>query len=108
MRAYGIPAEYRPKRDEQKCFGIDFDDTYTAAPDAFDGFIKSLIGGGHDVYFVTYRDGGVEDILSVADKLGIGVIATDGEQKISATESLGITVDIWVDDRPELIIEATQ
>ena len=100
-----MPQEWSPRRPGEVRYGIDFDDTYTTCPAAFDAFIIALKAAGHTPYFVTFRDGGIDDIIHHADRLGIGLVATDGQKKHEAMEDCGVTVDVWIDDMPWLIYE---
>lgn len=78
---------------------IDYDNTYTAAPALWTGFINGALYGGHDIAFVTVcpRRG---DISEAAVRHGISVFFTEGEQKQSFCERIGWVPDIWIDDDP--------
>jgi hypothetical protein len=104
MRAHNLPP-YRPKRDGERAFGVDYDHTYTVCPAEFDGFIRQLLALGHRVYFITYRNADDCDaVILAADALGIGMLATGGQKKRAAAEAHGIFVDVWIDDTPEFIV----
>ena len=83
---------------------LDYDDTYTAAPEIFNEVVHLFCNreAGHQVVFVTYRDKdrrqGNADIEEDAERLGLDIIYTDGKQKKEL-----ISADIWIDDKPELI-----
>lgn len=101
--AHNVP-EYSPK-GESKYFGIDYDDTYTVCPDVFQEFIAALKDRGHKAYFVTFRTAELfGPVIQEANKLGIPAIATEGVGKREATEALGVFIDVWVDDMPDLIV----
>lgn len=85
-------------------FALDYDDTYTAAPEVFKGFVSLLKMVGHEVCFVTYRHalyGNNDDICCDAESLGIEIVFTNGRQKEHVFKA-----DIWIDDRPETIVSA--
>lgn len=102
--AHKIP-DWAPKGDT-KDVGLDYDDTYTAAPGPFGEMVRAMQREGHRVYFVTYR--GADEfgpVIKVADMLGIAAVATDGAPKMRTMDNLGVSIDIWIDDMPELIFE---
>ena len=80
---------------------LDFDDTYTADPVLWKLFVDSCIARGHDVKFVTYRDGryGNHDIEYASECLGIPIIYCAGKQKQHCYDA-----DIWIDDDPSTIV----
>lgn len=85
--------------------GLDFDDTYTAAPELWDLFIQLAKAKGHEVRFVTYRPafGWNSDIDAAAAKNGIAAVFTAGAQKGPHCAAIGWPVSIWIDDMPEAI-----
>lgn len=86
--------------------GMDFDDTYTADPEAMDAVISALIQHGHRVVIVTGRgdhhrplaesvmrsrwDGEVAVVRANRNPLGKYVAALEA----------GYEVDVWIDDEP--------
>ena len=85
---------------------LDFDNTYTCDPEAWNTFIRYFVGRGHTVYCVTYR----------YPSESTGVLATIGEvighDKCFFTAHTakhpymivhGILIDVWIDDMPQLI-----
>lgn len=93
------------KWDKQK-IAMDFDDTFTLAPDVWSRVIDTLIlDGNFDVCFVTFRfqNGPNEDINFWAERLDIPVIYTEGRQKAEVCAKLGWIPDVWIDDMPILI-----
>lgn len=85
---------------------LDFDATYTLDPYFWDRFIKFSKDNGHEVVLATYRHE-VHDAHTLLDNLKhfIPVYFTDGKAKKPFLEALGITVDVWIDDRPLTILE---
>lgn len=84
---------------------IDFDDTFTADPRTWAAVIEVLRKAGHRVVCVTARkatDGNIEQLKSAfpPDML---VLFAYGHQKRDYAKSLGVDVDIWIDDFPEAI-----
>lgn len=82
---------------------LDYDETYTADPILWDGFVQAAIRRGHEVCFVTFRSSDFppvmnEDIEMDALSLGIKIIYTGGKQKSTMFDA-----DIWIDDSPVLI-----
>lgn len=88
---------------------LDYDGTFTEDKEMWTAFVSLCKGRGHDVRFVTFRvhyyepwARGNEDILADAANLDIPVIFTNGEQKQKFFDA-----DVWIDDHPELISEAS-
>jgi hypothetical protein len=82
---------------------LDYDGTYTADPELWDLFIKQAVVRGHTVAVVTCRrntDGNREDCRVP----GRVTIFTDLSSKQWFSESIGMKVDVWIDDDPACII----
>jgi hypothetical protein len=82
-----------------KVIAVDYDDTYTADPELFESFISTAKTKGHVVVIVTFRNGEVDPLPSLAHE----VFYTSGTEKANYMKEVGLEVDIWVDDWPELI-----
>jgi len=99
--------------DPTLAFAVDFDGTFTKAPETFRAIISSLKEKGHLVYIVTRRP-----TLEVGDwpsysqaeqrrqvEFAIGdlapIIFTYGFFKKAYVEEQGIHIDIWIDDDPK-------
>ena len=80
---------------------LDYDHTYTRAPRLWDDFIALADAGGHSVVVVTMRD---ENDPLPAEPPGVPVYYTGHLPKAACMESLGIVVDVWIDDDPQAII----
>lgn len=80
---------------------LDYDETYTAAPDMFRVLVGLMKQFGHTVTFVTYRDGRHpnHDISADAQELDIDIVFTAGKQKQHVFDA-----DIWIDDNPSTIV----
>lgn len=86
---------------------IDFDDTYTQDPDLWFKFIDQCYIAEHNVWIVTARpdDGDNFDIESSRSVLlqKVNVIYTGYQPKRNFCKKLGIEIDVWIDDSPEVI-----
>jgi len=86
--------------------GLDFDDTYTRDPDAWNKFIADFTSRGHKIYCTTFRTPGQSQ--QVYDSIG-KVIGNDNcyftaySAKRKYMQSKGIMIDVWIDDMPMLI-----
>lgn len=92
-------------------FSLDFDGTYTAAPDMWERWIEMVTALGHEVYCISYRP--INEMQKVYETLGkvIGVdhcISTRATPKKRYTEKLGLHIDVWIDDTPEMLIDDRQ
>ena len=86
---------------------VDFDHTYTAAPELWQSFIKTAQSAGHKVYCVSARH--YWETAEVYDTIGkiIGLnrcYLTDRKAKKPFMLAKGIQIDIWIDDTPEAIL----
>lgn len=85
---------------------IDFDKTWTADPALWSGFAETAFARGHEVIIVTRRSEIPFDELKanlVNRRLAEEYVTCDMAFKRETMESLGYTVDIWVDDEPGTI-----
>ncbi len=85
---------------------LDFDATYTAAPELWDIFLTSARALGHDVRIVTARDERYDRTapLELLEHSGVEVIYCRGIAKRFFCEHFtDFLPDIWVDDKPEAI-----
>lgn len=85
---------------------IDFDNTFTLDPETWINFMYDLWSEDHTAYIVTSRR--EDDPISgyytqrLID-MGVEIIYCDYKAKRKVCESLGIKVDVWVDDRPKYV-----
>jgi hypothetical protein len=77
-----------------------YDETFRAYPEFWLSFVSLARQFGHEVRIVTYRNGKFAPIEDPR-ALEIGVIYTDGRQKINFYPA-----DVWIDDCPETIPNA--
>lgn len=84
---------------------VDYDNTYTAAPELFEKLIKLFQEDGHTVICVTGR--GLDMSKPVMDSIGklIPCVFAGGEWKKDAAEKQGYKVDVWIDDNPSYIMK---
>lgn len=89
--------------------GLDYDDTYTRDPDAWNQVILILMAAGHTVWCVSARHERV--MKEVRDTVGqyVGEDACIGTNNVSKRSFMfvehGVYIDVWIDDNPEFIIE---
>ena len=73
---------------------LDYDGTYTKAPDFWDKFIRDCASHGHTIICVTMRYP-TEPVQMICP-----VVYTSREAKARHTMMNGIEFDIWIDDNP--------
>jgi hypothetical protein len=82
---------------------IDFDNTYTTAPELWDQVIRLFQEAGHTVICITGRTENMsQPVLDTIGKL-VPVIFAGKDWKRTAAKNHGYQVDIWIDDIPEMI-----
>lgn len=85
---------------------LDFDGTYTLAPELWDSLIDLATSQGHEVICATMRFEGSEGAL-VKELLGQKVSAiyfTGRKAKQPFLMSLGLVPDVWIDDSPAWLV----
>ena len=90
-------------------FGMDYDETFTAAPALWKVFIEAAREAGHQVICVTARRDTRKNHRELGDHfakygLGMTVYYSNLKSKIKLMQKLGITVDIWMDNDPFTLI----
>lgn len=83
---------------------IDYDKTYTADVALWREVIDLMRFYGHKVYLVTSRsmDTPIDLWRDFADR-HISIIYCNFKAKRDVCESIGVSIDIWIDDDPEWI-----
>lgn len=83
---------------------LDYDGTYTKDPDFWLAFLQSSRNAGHEVFCCTMRT--PEESREIDPRLSflVQIIATSREAKLPFMQSLGVKVDIWIDDNPMFIV----
>lgn len=87
---------------------LDYDHTFTRDPKAWTDFIHLMQREEHTVYCVTMRHPTGEEHKEVQQTLGHlvdGLFCTGRKAKRQFMADRGITIDVWVDDMPETIME---
>lgn len=94
---------------------LDFDQTFTAAPGLWRSFITDAKARGHRVVCVTRREDteANQEALRLAfgdlfPELAAAILCGPAKQKRQAAADAGISVDIWIDDKPETVPEAQE
>lgn len=77
---------------------IDYDLTYTANPEMWDRIIEVMQEHDCEVYCITKRYPGQSDDI----KIGVPVIYAL-KSKLEAARAVGLSIDIWIDDKPHTI-----
>lgn len=86
---------------------VDYDETYTCDPKAWDEVIASLRRLGHTVYCVTMRHPDLHESLQVCADLNSKVDAiffTGRKAKKDFMFNQGICVNVWIDDSPFFVL----
>lgn len=77
---------------------LDYDGTYTIMPAVWDRWIADANTNGHTIVCVTMRR------PDEAVKMPCEVIYTSRAAKMDFVDSVGLKVDIWIDDCPARIL----
>lgn len=97
-----ITSQYEGLSQRPLKISLDYDKTFTAAPDLWTMLVVNAKNLGHDIRFVTFRHKNPiienKDIETDARKLDIPIIYSEYRPKRIAWDA-----DIWIDDMPELI-----
>ncbi len=88
---------------------IDFDGTFTEAPELWEKFIHIAQQDGHDVVCVTARRNTYEnqELLERAFAhfhLALPTVFCNLGSKLDEMKKQGVKVDIWIDDNPETLV----
>ncbi len=83
---------------------LDFDGTYSEDPEGWGEWIALFKARGHKIYIVTMRfDHPEEHIPHFVRSIVDGIYYTEREAKRAFMVEQGISIDIWIDDRPEAV-----
>lgn len=88
--------------------GLDFDDCTTRDPEGWIQFAQMMRARGHKVYCVTWRSNTPSNLQEVGSVLNghVDAIFFTGQQaKKDYMYSLGIRIDVWIDDMPFTVEE---
>lgn len=85
---------------------LDYDDTYTRDPEAWDVFIKLFRSRGHKVYIVSWRCNGyeAEPVKVALDAKVDAMYFTGRKAKQKFMFDQGMRIDVWIDDMPMAIM----
>ena len=86
---------------------IDYDDTFTAAPEFWRRLIQRARLSHHTVYCVSSRRGTMENVREIADGIGLSgvpVVLCNHNAKHEVVANKGIHIDVWIDDNPWSIV----
>lgn len=91
---------------------LDYDETYTKAPDVWDAFIELVKAKGHTIVCCTYRhdDGYNDDVEGNMGKHNVEIVyAATFPDKWKAMHAAGFNPEnaIWIDDCPQFIMIPT-
>ena len=80
---------------------LDYDNTYTCDPKAWNDVIDVLQAAGHSIYVVTMRSKaeGKPVTEALASRVE-GIFFTDRKAKKTFMFDRGIRIDVWIDDMP--------
>ena len=97
------------KREKNLCVALDYHNTYSADPKFWDTFIYMCWMRKWDVYCITHHTGEKQN-EKLMDSIGKilpadKIIFTMGKAKLDYVKSLGIEIDIWIDNNPIHIIQ---
>jgi glycine/D-amino acid oxidase-like deaminating enzyme len=84
-------------------YAIDYDGTWTTDPEAFQAFAALLRRRGHTVIIVTSRVTGWSEVNDACGRHVDDIVMAGRAWKREAAKSAGYKVDVWIDDRPEII-----
>jgi hypothetical protein len=107
-RAAYASGYHEEKRDKNLCVALDYHNTYSADPKFWDTFIYMCWMRKWDVYCVTHHTGEKQN-EKLMDSIGKilpadKIIFTKGEAKMPFCESIGLKIDIWIDNNPVHIL----
>ncbi|WP_287602060.1 hypothetical protein [Thiothrix sp.] len=84
---------------------LDYDNTWTAAPDLWQGMVEAFKADGHRFVCVTSRKETAANKKALGESIGVHmqIVYCDGKPKAETAKKAGFVPDIWIDDRPETI-----
>jgi UDP-N-acetylmuramate-alanine ligase len=93
----------------QLTFALDYDGTFTAAPDIFSKFVLDCQSKGHTVICVTARRDSEEtreSMNAIFKHFGfkIRIEFCNLKSKFDTMQERGIKIDIWIDDSPHALL----
>jgi len=100
---------HEEKSQKDLCIALDYHNTYSADPKFWDTFIYMCWMRKFEVYCITHHTGEKQN-EKLMDSIGKildsdHIIFTMGKAKMDYVKSLGIEIDIWIDNNPIHIIQ---
>lgn len=89
--------------DEQPIIGLDYDDTFSADPQAWAKAMRVLKAAGYRVIGVTARNRDQAITMREFHDVVESIIYCGGHAKREVTANMDIPIAIWIDDKPEYI-----
>ncbi|MCK5810384.1 MAG: hypothetical protein KAH00_04805 [Cocleimonas sp.] len=86
---------------DSKYIAIDWDNTVSADPEFFIDLIRKFQKAGYTPFICTLRapdEENIAEITAVLAARNIAIYLTDGQEKQSYMQNLGINVHLWIDD----------
>ena len=95
---------HEEKRQKDLCIALYYHNTYSADPKFWDTFIYMCWMRKFEVYCITHHTGEKQN-EKLMDSIGKildsdHIIFTMGKAKMDYVKSLGIEIDIWIDNNP--------
>jgi hypothetical protein len=82
---------------------LDWDNTFTRDQDGWQDFILGMKARGHKIWIVTAR--GEDTPIEMTPEGLSGIVYCNYRAKMRVTELMGLKIDVWIDDDPEMIID---
>jgi hypothetical protein len=100
---------HEEKRQKDLCIALDYHNTYSADPKFWDTFIYMCWMRKFEVYCITHHTGEKQN-EKLMDSIGKildsdHIIFTMGKAKENYCKSIGLDIDIWIDNNPIHIIQ---
>ena len=100
---------HEEKRQKDLCIALDYHNTYSADPKFWDTFIYMCWMRKFEVYCITHHTGEKQN-EKLMDSIGKilesdHIIFTMGKAKEDYCKSIGLDIDIWIDNNPIHIIQ---
>jgi basic membrane lipoprotein Med (substrate-binding protein (PBP1-ABC) superfamily) len=87
-------------------FALDYDNTATEDIELWKNFIEMCRARKHQVFIVTARyPNNIKDIE--ANFPDVEIIPCSGRYKNQVVQENALSIDIWIDDMPQIIMEET-
>lgn len=91
----------------RQVYSLDFDGTFSEDPVLWKWFAEKAIERGHGLWIVTARRNtaeNLEELMAVTGPPAWRHKFTDLGAKKPWCEANGIDIDVWIDDKPEVVL----